>query len=60
MAHAPATQPWAATLASAQAVPHAPQCAGSMAVLAQNAVAPSPQVRSGAAQVAPHAPPEHT
>jgi hypothetical protein len=31
-----------------------------MAVLAQKAVGAVPQVASGAAQVAPHTPPEHT
>jgi hypothetical protein len=31
-----------------------------MPVLAQNAVVPEPHVESGGAQVAPHAPPEHT
>jgi hypothetical protein len=58
--HAPAPQPWAATLASEHTVPHAPQWAGLMSVLAQKAVEPMPQVRSGAAHVAPHTPPEHT
>ena len=58
--HAPPAQPLAAAPASAQTVPHAPQLVGSISVLAQNAVAAVPQVASGAAQVAPHAPPEHT
>jgi hypothetical protein len=35
MVHAPAAQPWAATRARAQAVPQAPQLAGSSAVFAQ-------------------------
>ena len=56
----PPAQPCAATLASAQTVPQAPQLVGSMAVLAQKAVGAVPQVASGAAQVAPHTPPEHT
>jgi len=34
-AQVPSVQPWVAVLARAQAVPHAPQLAGSMAVLAQ-------------------------
>ena len=59
-AHSPPTQPGAATWSSAHARPQPPQCVGSSAVLAQNAVAPAPHVASGAAQVAPHAPPEHT
>jgi hypothetical protein len=58
--HVPPAQPWVVTWASAQTVPHAPQLVGSISVLAQNAVAAVPQVASGAAQVAPHAPPEHT
>jgi hypothetical protein len=58
--HAPDPQPWAATLARAQTVPQAPQFAGSMAVLAQKADEAAPQVVSGAAQVAPQAPPEQT
>ena len=58
--HIPPAQPCPATLASAQTVPHAPQLVGSMAALAQNAVPAVPQVASGAAQVAPHTPAEHT
>jgi hypothetical protein len=58
--HAPAAQPCAAALGSAHALPQAPQLAGSIAVLAQNAVAPAPHVASGGAQVVPHTPPEHT
>jgi hypothetical protein len=58
--HIPPAQPWAATWASAQTIPHAPQFVGSMAVLAQKAVGAVPQVASGAAQVAPHTPPEQT
>ena len=58
--HAPDAQPLAATRASAQTVPHAPQLAGSLAVLAQNVAGAVPQVRSGAAQVVPQMPPEHT
>ena len=58
--HAPAAQPLAATPASAQTVSHPPQFVGSIAALAQNAPGAVPQVESGAAQVAPHAPPEHT
>jgi nicotinate-nucleotide--dimethylbenzimidazole phosphoribosyltransferase len=58
--HAPPAQPLAATWASAQAAPHAPQFAGSMALLAQKADGPAPQARSGAAQLVPHAPAEHT
>jgi len=56
----PAEQPLAATLEREQTVPHAPQLAGSTAVLAQKVDAPVPQVRRGEAQVALHAPPEHT
>jgi hypothetical protein len=58
--HAPEAHPLAATPASAQPVAHPPQFVGSLAVLAQKAVEPIPHVRSGAAQVAPHTPPEHT
>jgi hypothetical protein len=58
--HAPAEQPLEATLESAQSAPQAPQFAGSMAVLAQKADEPIPQVRRGEAQVVPHAPPEQT
>ena len=60
IAQAPAVQPWVAVLARAQAAPHAPQWAGSMAVLAQKLVGAAPQVVAGAAQVVPHTPPEHT
>jgi hypothetical protein len=56
----PPAQPLAATLASAHTAPHAPQLAGSMAVLAQKAVGPAPQVLSGEAQAVPHIPAEHT
>ena len=55
-----AAQPWVATWSSAQATSHAPQCAGSTAVSAQNAAPAAPQVASGAPQVAPHTPAEHT
>ena len=55
-----AAQPLAATLARAQMVPQALQLAGSTVVLAQNVAGVVPQVRSGAAQVAPQTPPEHT
>ncbi len=58
--HAPEAHPLAATCERAQTVPQAPQWAGSMAVLAQKAEAPVPQVRRGEAQVAPQVPPEHT
>ena len=54
------TQPSVVTLASAQTCPHEPQLAGSLAVLAQKAVAPLPQVTSGDAHVVPQTPPEHT
>jgi hypothetical protein len=60
--HAPAAQPATATEGSAQPAPQAPQFAGSTAVLAQyeGAAPTAGQVASGAAQVVPHAPPEHT
>jgi len=58
--HIPPEQPWLTTLAREQTVPHAPQLVGSMAVLAQKAIGAAPQVASGAAQVAPHTPPEQT
>ena len=58
--HALPEQPLAATLASAHTAPHALQLAGSIAVLAQKAVEPMPQVRSGRAQVVPQTPAEHT
>ena len=57
--HAPLAQPSAATSASAQAAPQAPQrLAGSIAVFAQNVAGAVPQVLSGEAQVVPsHTPP---
>jgi hypothetical protein len=58
--HAPAAQPLVATLVSAHTAPQALQLAGSIAVLAQKAVEPMPQVRSGRAQVVPQTPAEHT
>jgi len=57
---APAAQPTAAAPGSEHTIPHPPQLEGLIAALAQYAVAPAPQVMRGAAQVAPHAPPEHT
>ncbi len=58
--HTPPVQPLTRVLAPLQAVPQAPQLAGSMAVLAQYCEVPAPQVASGDAQVAPQWPPEHT
>ena len=58
--HAPPAQPLAATLARAHTAPHAPQWAGSLAVLAQKVDGAVPQVRRGAAQVVPQTPAEHT
>ena len=58
--HAPPAQPLAATLARAHTAPHAPQWAGSLAVLAQKVDGAAPQVRRGAAQVVPQTPAEHT
>ncbi len=58
--HAPIAQPLAMAPGSAQAAAQAPQWLGSFAVLAQNADEPSPQVRSGDAQVAPQVPAEQT
>jgi hypothetical protein len=58
--HIPPVQPWEATLVSAQALPQAPQWAGSMAVLAQNDPPVPVHAVSGAEQVAPHRPAEQT
>jgi hypothetical protein len=58
--HSLAAQPPAATPGSEHTVSQPPQCAGSMAVLAQKADEAAPQVTSGVAHVAPHAPPEQT
>lgn len=58
--HVPSVHPAAEAFASAHVVAQLPQCAGSMDVSAQRAPAPLPQVTSGAAQVVPHTPPEHT
>jgi hypothetical protein len=56
----PATQPLAAAPGSEQALPQAPQFAGSTAVLAQNDPPAMEHETSGAAQVVEHAPREHT
>jgi len=57
---APSLHPGVVTWASAHAAPQPPQCAGSIAVSAQKRIGAAPQVRSGAAQVAPQTPPEQT
>ncbi len=59
-AQAPPAQVLIVAWGSAHAVPHAPQLAGSFAVLAHDEVPDAMQMMSGAAQVVPQTPPEHT
>ncbi len=60
MMHDPALQPLVTTLLPVHLVPHDPQFAGSLDVLAQYAEGAVPQVVRGAPQVAVQAPIEHT
>lgn len=53
---APAVHPATVVLASAQLWPHAPQFRGSIIGSVQNAVAPEPHTRAGAAHVVSHTP----